>query len=41
MERFLQSVDFSDPTTEMLIVVIVGAIALFIFWRLQGDKGAA
>ena len=37
-ERLLQKVDFSDPTTEMVIVFVVGAIGSLIFWLMQRDK---
>jgi hypothetical protein len=39
MDDLLKKVDFSDPQTEVVIVLIVAAIAMLIFWLIQGDKG--
>ena len=39
MDELLRKVDFSDPQTEVVIVLVVLAIAMLIFWRVQGDKG--
>ena len=39
MDELLKMVDFSDPQTEVLIVLAVAAIARLIFWLMQGDKG--
>jgi hypothetical protein len=41
MDDLLKKVDFSDPTTEVVIVLAVAAIAMLIFWLMQGDKGRA
>jgi hypothetical protein len=41
MEELLKKVDFSDPQTEVVIVLIVAAIGLLLFWLMQSDKGKA
>jgi len=39
MDDLLKKIDFSDPQTEVLIVIAVAVIAMFVFWLMQGDKG--
>jgi len=41
LQRLLQKVDLGDPTTEIMIVFIVGAIGLIFFWMIQRDKHRA
>lgn len=38
MDELLKKIDFSDPQTEVVIVLLVAAVAMLIFWLMQGDK---
>ena len=39
MDELLKKVDFSDPQTEVVIVLVVATIAMLVFWLMQGDRG--